>query len=106
MSSFRNAQQLSGIVVENPIWKEVSMKTVLIALALAVTASSSALACTAEELQAKATEVSTKAQELAAKDPQKASELGQKIAAMQTQQATDMDGACKTYDDILTELGK
>jgi hypothetical protein len=82
------------------------MKAVLIALAFSISASSSALACTAEELQAKATEVSTKVQELAAKDPQKAGEVGQKIAAMQTEQVTDMDGACKTYDDILTELSK
>ncbi|MNE12134.1 hypothetical protein D3C80_1049170 [compost metagenome] len=85
---------------------EDNMKTLLIALSLSLAASSAALACTAEELQAKATEVSTKMQALAAKDPQKASEIGSKLASVQTTQATDMEGACKVYDELSAELEK
>ena len=80
------------------------MKVSLIALTLAMLASP-ALACTAEEAQSKATELSTKMQELAAKDPQKAAEVGQKLSAAQTQAVTDLDGACKLYDEMLAEFG-
>jgi outer membrane murein-binding lipoprotein Lpp len=79
------------------------MKVSLIAITLAMLASP-ALACTAEEAQSKAMELSTKMQELAAKDPQKAGDVGQKLAAAQGQAVTDLDGACKLYDDMLVEF--
>ncbi|MBC2885749.1 hypothetical protein H7Q97_10060 [Ochrobactrum sp. CM-21-5] len=82
------------------------MKTVLLALSLSLAASSAALACTAEDLQAKATEVSTKMQALAAKNPQKASEIGAKLASVQSTQTTDLEGACKVYDELSAELEK
>lgn len=85
---------------------EDNMKTLLIAFSLSLAASSAALACTAEELQAKATEVSTKMQALAAKDPQKASEISSKLASVQTTQVTDMEGACKVYEELSAELEK
>ena len=71
------------------------------ALIIAVTPS---FACTAEEATAKATEVSQKMQDLASKDPQKAAEIAQKVSSAQAQVATDLDGACKLYDDMLSEL--
>lgn len=79
------------------------MKAFLLTAALIVAATPS-FACTAEEATAKATELSQKMQELAAKDPQKASEIAQKMSAAQTQAATDLDSACKVYDDMLAEL--
>ncbi|MFC3205153.1 hypothetical protein [Aquamicrobium soli] len=79
------------------------MKTCLLALAILMAAAPS-FACTAEEAQAKATELATKLQELSASDPQKATEVSQKMAAAQTQSATDLDGVCKLYDDMLTEV--
>ncbi|ERI15452.1 hypothetical protein L614_002200000190 [Ochrobactrum sp. J50] len=79
------------------------MKAYFLAAALVVAATPS-FACTAEEATAKATEVSQKMQELAAKDPQKAATVAQKMSAAQTQAATDLDGACKVYDDMLAEL--
>lgn len=79
------------------------MKSISLALLLAL-ASSSAFACTAEELQGKATELTTKMQALVAKDPQKAGEIGQKMSMTQASQASDMDGACKAYDDLLAEI--
>ena len=79
------------------------MNAYLLATALVVAAAPS-FACTAEETTAKATEVSQKMQELAAKDPQKAATVAQKMSAAQAQAATDIDGACKLYDDMLAEL--
>ncbi len=79
------------------------MKTYLLTAAL-VFAATPSFACTAEDLTAKATEVSQKMQELAAKDPQKATAAAQKLSAVQTEAATDLDGACKLYDDMLAEL--
>lgn len=43
-------------------------------------------------------------QDLAAKDPQKATEVAQKMSAAQSQAVTDLEGACKLYDDMLAEL--
>lgn len=79
------------------------MKKYLLTAALFI-AATPALACTAEEVTAKATEVSQKMQELAAKDPQKAAEVAQKMSSVQTQAATDLNAACKAYDDMLAEL--
>ncbi|WP_047146595.1 hypothetical protein [Aquamicrobium sp. LC103] len=79
------------------------MKASFLALTIALIASP-ALACTAEDAQSKATELSTKMQELATKDPQKAAELAQKLSAAQTQAVSDLEGACKLYDDMLAEL--
>jgi len=79
------------------------MKVSLIALALAMLASP-ALACTAEEAQSKATELSTKMQELVATNPQKAAEVGQKLSEAQTQSVTDLESACKLYDEMLAEF--
>lgn len=80
------------------------MKTSLLALALTLAVASPALACTAEDVQAKAQELATKVQELAAKDPQKAGEFAQKMSSAQTATVTDMEGACKLYDELLAEL--
>lgn len=80
------------------------MKRILLALPLLVVAASPTFACTVEEVQAKAMEVATKMQTLAATDPQKATEIAQKLQASQTQATTDLEGACKTYDDLLAEL--
>ena len=77
--------------------------TYLLAVAFAM-AATPALACTAEEATAKATELSTKLQELAASDPQKAGELAQKLTEGQTQVATNLEGACEYYDNILAEI--
>ncbi|WP_313195734.1 hypothetical protein [Shinella zoogloeoides] len=78
-------------------------KAHLLAFVIAMAATPS-FACTAEEATAKATEVSQKMQDLAAKDPQKATEVAQKISAAQSQAVTDLEGACKLYDDMLAEL--
>jgi hypothetical protein len=78
------------------------MKTYLLTAALIIAATPS-FACTAEDLTAKATEVSQKMQELTAKDPQKAAAVAQKMTAGQAQTATDPNGACKLYDDILAD---
>ena len=75
----------------------------LLACVIAMAATPS-FACTAEEATAKATEVSQKLQELAAKDPQRATEVAQKMSVAQTQVVSDMEGACKLYDDMLAEL--
>lgn len=80
------------------------MKNIALALAIALASSSAALACTPEELQSKATDLTTKMQTLVAKDPQKAGEVGQKMAGIQANQASDIDGACKLYDDLLAEI--
>ena len=80
------------------------MKNITVALLLALASSSAALACTPEELQSKATDVTTKMQTLVAKDPQKAGEVGQKMAGIQANQATDMESACKLYDELLAEI--
>ncbi len=80
------------------------MKNITLALVVALVSSSAAMACTPEELQSKAMDLSTQMQTLVAKDPQKAGEVGQKMAAIQTNQATDMDSACKLYDDLLAEI--
>ena len=79
------------------------MKTYLLTAALIIAATPS-FACTAEDLTAKATEVSQKMQELTAKDPQKAAAVARKMTDGQAQTATDPNGACKLYDDILAEL--
>ena len=81
----------------------ILMKAPIIALALAMLASP-ALACTPEEAQAKATEISTKMQELAIKDPQKAAQVGQKLSEAQAQSVTDVESACKLYDEMLAEF--
>lgn len=82
------------------------MKAVLIAISFAL-ASSSALACTAEEFQKKATDFSTKIQELAAKDPQKAADISQKLSdRITTKSATDLEANCKIYDEMLAEANK
>lgn len=78
-------------------------KAHLLAFVVAMAATPS-FACTAEEATAKATEVSQKMQDLAAKDPQKATEVAQKMSAAQSQAITDLEGACKLYDDMLAEL--
>lgn len=79
------------------------MKVPMIALALAMLASP-ALACTTEEMQAKATEISMKMQELALANPQKAAEVAQKLSEAQTQSVTDLESACKLYDEMLAEF--
>lgn len=79
------------------------MKTSLLALTL-VTMVSPALACTAEEAQSKAMEVSTKMQELAASDPQKAMGIAKRLSDAQSQAATDLEGVCTSYDEMLSEL--
>lgn len=82
------------------------MKKITLALAFAFVSSTAALACTPEDLQAKATELTNQIQTLVVQDPQKAADVGEKMAAMQAemQKATDMDGVCKLYDDLLAEI--
>lgn len=87
----------SGDLIRN------NMKTYLLTAALIIAATPS-FACTAEDLTAKATEVSQKMQELAAKNPQRAAAVAQKMTEGQAKTATDPNGACKLYDDILAEL--
>lgn len=79
------------------------MKTYLLALSVMM-AATPAFACTAEEAQAKAMELSTKMQELAASNPQKAMEIGQKLSSAQSQATTDLEGACKLYDELLEDM--
>lgn len=79
------------------------MKTYLLTAALILAASPS-FACTAEDLTAKATEISQKMQELAATDPQRAAAVSQKMTAVQTEAATELNGACNIYDAMLAEL--
>ena len=78
-------------------------KAHLLAFVVAMAATPS-FACTAEEATAKATQVSQKMQELAAKDPQKMQEVAQKMSTAQTQAVSDLEGACKLYDDLLAEM--
>lgn len=79
------------------------MKTYILALSVMM-AATPAFACTTEELQSKAMEVSTRMQALAASNPQKATEIGQKLATAQSQGATDLEGACKLYDELLEDM--
>ncbi|MBB4091687.1 hypothetical protein HGG72_22505 [Ochrobactrum pecoris] len=72
--------------------------------ALFVVLATPSFACTAEEVQAKAMEVATKMQEVAAANPQKAQEIAQKMSGAQTQATSDLEGACKVYDDLLADL--
>lgn len=81
------------------------MKSFLLALSI-VTIATPSFACTNEELQAKAMQVSTKMQELAAKDPQKAGDIGQRVSKAQAGGVSNVDEACKLYDDILADLQK
>lgn len=80
------------------------MKTSILALGFILAASTAAFACTAEELQAKAMEVSTKVQTVIAAHPDKATEITEKFTALQTNPPTDVESACKVYDDLLVEL--
>ncbi|HWV22475.1 MAG TPA: hypothetical protein VN036_15715 [Devosia sp.] len=80
------------------------MKTSILALGFVLAASSAAFACTAEELQAKAMEVSTKVQTVIAAHPEKATDITAKFTALQTNPPTDVESACKVYDDLLAEI--
>jgi hypothetical protein len=79
-------------------------KFIAAALAVALLAGSSAYACTADELTAKATAFATKLQDLAKKDPQKASAWSQQYAAKSASPPTNVDEACKFYDDLAASL--
>lgn len=80
------------------------MRTPILALVLAAIASSSALACEPEDLQVKATDLSNKVQELVMQKPEMAAAIGEKFTSLQTEMISDMEGACKVYDDLLAEL--
>lgn len=79
-------------------------KFVAAALAIALLSGSTAYACTTDELTAKATAYSTKVQELVKKDPQKFSAWGQQNAAKLAAPPTNVDEACKYYDDLTASL--
>lgn len=83
------------------------MKTSILALGFILATSTAAFACTAEELQAKAMEVSTKVQTVIAAHPEKATEITEiteKFTALQTNPPTDVESACKVYDDLIVEI--
>lgn len=90
----------------------MKMKTLVAASfsALLITAagSSAALACTQEELTKKVNEVTTAVQEAVTKDPSKAQGIITKSQEMQTkfQGSTDINEACKAYDELLEFVKK
>ncbi len=79
-------------------------KIVVAALAIIALSGSSAFACTQQELQAKAMAFSAKLQDLAKKDPQKASAWSQQYAAKMGAAPTNVDEACKFYDDLTATI--
>ena len=80
------------------------MKTTSLAAAFVFAGTATAFACTPEELQTKAMELSTKVQEVVAANPDKATEVSQKFTGLQTNPPTDVEAACKAYDDLIVEL--
>ena len=82
------------------------MKTSILAAAFIFAGTAAAFACTPEELQTKAMELSTKVQTVVAANPDKATEISQEFAGLQTNPPTDVEAACKAYDDLMVELDK
>lgn len=78
------------------------------ALLISAAASSAASACTQEELTKKATDLTAAIQEVLTKDPSRAQEVMTKSQEMQTkyQGTTDMNEACKAYDELLETIKK
>lgn len=82
------------------------MKTTILAAAFIFAGTAAAFACTPEELQAKAMELSTKVQTVVAANPDKTEEITSKFTGLQTNPPTDVESACKAYDELIVELDK